>query len=55
MHQVQLHERRFIGVNKILFFINLWFMGIQIILLHYKTILKMQLDLVNVDYKYNNA
>ena len=30
-------------------------MGIQIILLHYKTILKMQLDLVNADCKYNNA
>ena len=30
-------------------------MGIYIILLHYKTVLKMQLDLVNAYYKYNNA
>ncbi len=55
MYQVQLHERRFIGVKINIFFTNLWFVGIQIILLHYKTILKMQLDLVNDDYKYNNA
>ena len=53
MYSVQLHERRLIGVNKI--FTNLWSVGIQIILLHYKTILKMQLNLVNADYKYNNA
>ena len=53
MHQVQLHEHRLLGVKKI--FTNLWSVGIQIILLHYKTILKMQLDLVNDDYKYNNA
>ena len=33
----------------------MWFVGIQIILLHYRTILKMQLDLVNADHKYNNA